>query len=81
MCSGMALSAEEESKRCASRVVRIDVQTFRYLAMIGFLSAFRERLESTTKAHMHHQLLCPLQCFLAYNNFRTTESGVGRIRE
>ena len=55
MRSGMALFAVEESKRCAFWAGCGIVYTFLYLPAIGSLLAPPGRLESTTKAQMHHQ--------------------------
>ena len=55
MCSGIALFAVEESKRCAFGAVCGIVYTFLYLPAIGSLPFRRDGLESTTKAQMHHQ--------------------------
>jgi len=55
MCSGMVLFAVEESKRCAFWAVGGIVCTFLYLPANGSPPVPPGRLESTTKAQMHHQ--------------------------
>src|SRR6476469_4212002 len=54
-CSGMALFVVEESKRCAFEAVCGIVYTFLYLPANGSAPVPPGRLESTTKAQMHHQ--------------------------